>query len=498
MVSEATKYIKKCLGGGSKDAIAFCGSGATAAVKRLQEVMAVSVPSTMRDRMLKCLLIEERWVVFVGPYEHHSNLLSWRQSLVEALVRLLHEYGAFACFDFAASGLYVEIGMRSGDIESYDAIFLVPHKFLGGPGSSGILLMSKALYQLKSCPPSTCGRGRVDYVNGFNEKDTLYNIDFEEREDAGESIGSCTRPTRPFEALSWVSLHLKTVVLDVVIMVLGLVFGVTGTWLSLMEIFAVKLLHPFHSLSNLKSNRTTTTTTDISSASHIYSAISIAKERVRMKVCKRRSRINVKMKALQNLVLNSNKIRRRYWTRRSSTLNSFRFKFKYNHVVERFGFQFGVQTCNSSKVKIVVGKILYYLSSNRIIHRYMKPQNVLTGLDVFLRQYIISKLSLNPVHFLSGPSIGNALPPACTLLSIGQAFAGTLNVSSLQKDKVWRVNVQIQGCDLDHGYLCGTMEAPNVPMADTSVMTFGEGKIVDTKNYTFFTGKWEATYGPTS
>lgn len=50
-----------------------------------------------------------------------------------------------------------------------------------------------------------------------------------------------------------------------------------------------------------------------------------------------------------------------------------------------------------------------------------------------------------------------------------QAFSGTQNVSSLQKDEAWRVNVRIQGCDLDHGYLCGTMEALNVPMADTPV-----------------------------
>lgn len=52
-----------------------------------------------------------------------------------------------------------------------------------------------------------------------------------------------------------------------------------------------------------------------------------------------------------------------------------------------------------------------------------------------------------------------------------QAFSGTQNVSSLQKDEAWRVNVRIQGCDLDHGYLCGTMEALNVPMADTPVRT---------------------------
>ena len=60
--------------------------------------------------------------------------------------------------------------MRSGDIDCYDAIFLSPHKFLGGPGSPGILLMSKALYQLGCSAPSTCGGGIVDFVNGFNEK----------------------------------------------------------------------------------------------------------------------------------------------------------------------------------------------------------------------------------------------------------------------------------------------------------------------------------------
>ncbi|CAI9098284.1 OLC1v1034908C2 [Oldenlandia corymbosa var. corymbosa] len=81
----------------------------------------------------------------------------------------------------------------------------------------------------------------------------------------------------------------------------------------------------------------------------------------------------------------------------------------------------------------------------------------------------------------------------CTLLSVGQAFSGTQNVSTLQKDEAWRVNVRILGCDLDHGYLCGTMEALNVPMADTPVITFWEGEIVDSKNYTFFTSKWGAT-----
>ncbi|GMI98083.1 hypothetical protein HRI_003477600 [Hibiscus trionum] len=235
MVHEASSYIKKCMGGGEDDAVIFCGSGTTAAIKRLQQVMGLAVPSIIRDKVINCLAKDgKRWVVFVGPYEHHSNLLSWRQSLAEVveiglnenglidmdalkrqlelyrytnrpmlgsfsacsnvtgirsdtreIARLLHQHGAFACFDFAASGPYVKIEMRSGEMDGYDGIFLSPHKFIGGPGSPGILLMSKALYQLGSSPPSTCGGGTVDYVNGFNEQDTLYASDIEERENAG-------------------------------------------------------------------------------------------------------------------------------------------------------------------------------------------------------------------------------------------------------------------------------------------------------------------------
>nr|XP_043639337.1 uncharacterized protein LOC122610410 [Erigeron canadensis] len=231
----ATEFIKKCLGGTKDDGLLFCGSGTTAAIKRLQEVMGIAVSPILKQKVLNsCLQNEERWVVFVGPYEHHSNLLSWRQSLAEvieisldnqglinmddlkshleyfqstgrpmlgsfsacsnvtglysdtrAISRLLHQFGAFACFDFAASGPYVEIDMRSGAVDGYDAISLSPHKFLGGPGSPGILLMNKALYQLKDYPPSTCGGGTVNYVNYFDENDTLYINDIEQREDAG-------------------------------------------------------------------------------------------------------------------------------------------------------------------------------------------------------------------------------------------------------------------------------------------------------------------------
>ena len=92
MVHESEVYIKKELGGGPEDVLLFCGSGATAALKRLQEVIGVAISPLLRSYVLKSLnhntLVDAnipQWVVFTGPYEHHSNLLSWRQSLAEVL-----------------------------------------------------------------------------------------------------------------------------------------------------------------------------------------------------------------------------------------------------------------------------------------------------------------------------------------------------------------------------------------------------------------------------
>ncbi|XP_024377492.1 uncharacterized protein [Physcomitrium patens] len=88
---------------------------------------------------------------------------------------------------------------------------------------------------------------------------------------------------------------------------------------------------------------------------------------------------------------------------------------------------------------------------------------------------------------------GHTLPPPCTFLNVGQAFAGTQNVSNMQKDEAWKVNVRLQGVDMQSGYLCGSMEALNVPAAETPVVTFWEGEIVDNRNYSFYTGQWDAT-----
>ncbi|KAJ6842843.1 uncharacterized protein M6B38_298860 [Iris pallida] len=235
LVHQSGQYIKRCMGAGPGDALLFCGTGSTAAIKRLQEVMGITVPSTLRSAVLEHLPPSDRWVVFVGPYEHHSNLLSWRQSLAQVVeigldefglvdldalekalcspeysgrpklgsfsacsnvsgihtdtrgvARVLHSHGAFACFDFACSAPYTSIVMRPNESDGYyDAIVLSPHKFIGGPGSSGILLMSQDLYRIKGSPPSTSGGGTVLYVSGHDEKDVVYCDDIEEREDAG-------------------------------------------------------------------------------------------------------------------------------------------------------------------------------------------------------------------------------------------------------------------------------------------------------------------------
>jgi len=210
------------------------------------------VPPPLRALALAALPPSERWVVFVGPYEHHSNLLTWRESLAEvveiglrpegdlldlsalesalaarsrsgrpmlgsfsacsnvtglrtdtrAVARLLHRHGAYACFDFACSAPYVRVDMRSGDADGYDAVFMSPHKFLGGPGSPGVLAMARRMYRLGRTAPSTSGGGTVLYVSA---QDTVYSDDAEEREDAGTpAIIQKVRAALAFRVKEWV------------------------------------------------------------------------------------------------------------------------------------------------------------------------------------------------------------------------------------------------------------------------------------------------------
>jgi selenocysteine lyase/cysteine desulfurase len=107
-------------------------------------------------------------------------------SPVQDIARLLHRHGAVACFDYAASGPYVRIDMSpgpdpDGGDPSLDAIFVSPHKFIGGPGSPGILVFNERLYA-RDLPPTVAGGGTVGYV-GYRSHDFLDDI--EERERAG-------------------------------------------------------------------------------------------------------------------------------------------------------------------------------------------------------------------------------------------------------------------------------------------------------------------------
>ncbi len=246
----AEEAIKKSVNAGSSGRIVACGTGATGAIDKLQQIIGVALsPATRRNiydildqsdagvdsEIFYKLLGRMQPVVFIGPYEHHSNEISWRQCLVTTVevrldsagdvdlehlekllgdpqyqgrpcigsfsaasnvtgirtdvrkvASLLHRYGAIACFDFAACAPYVEIDMNpepegKDDDPSIDAIFVSPHKFLGGPGSSGVLVFNERIYN-RELPPSVSAGGTVDYV-GTQGQDFIARI--EEREKAG-------------------------------------------------------------------------------------------------------------------------------------------------------------------------------------------------------------------------------------------------------------------------------------------------------------------------
>jgi selenocysteine lyase/cysteine desulfurase len=239
LLHEAEEAIKQSVNAGEQGRIIACGTGATGAIDKLQQILGVTLAPATRRNLGEMLddddIAQTQPVVFIGPYEHHSNELSWRQSLattvqvrldasgnidlahleellqdprykgrkligsfsaasnvtgirsdVRKLAGLLHKHGAIACFDFAASAPYVDIDMNpepeyAGEDPSIDAVFISPHKFLGGPGSSGVLVFNERIYD-RDLPPSVSAGGTVDYV-GMQDQDFIARI--EEREKAG-------------------------------------------------------------------------------------------------------------------------------------------------------------------------------------------------------------------------------------------------------------------------------------------------------------------------
>ncbi len=216
---DARQIILESVSGTDEDVVIFCGSGATGAIDKLITILNLRIPADLDDRygLSRHIPQEERPVVFIGPYEHHSNELAWRESIADVVVidedadghvdlahlerelaayrdrplrigsfsaasnvtgiatdtglvaSLLHHHGALSFWDFAAAGPYVKIAMHpartqgDGGSPHLDAIVLSPHKFVGGPGTPGVLVIKRAL--LKNRVPSVPGGGTVAYVS---------------------------------------------------------------------------------------------------------------------------------------------------------------------------------------------------------------------------------------------------------------------------------------------------------------------------------------------
>ena len=206
---DARRIIHRAVGGGDEDVVIFCGSGSTAAIDTLIRVLE--------------LHRRERPVVFIGPYEHHSNELPWREAVtdvvtireaadgrldidhlehelrrhanrplkigsfsaasnvtgiitdVDRAAAVLHRHGALSCWDYATAGPYLPIEMAGKD-----AVFLSPHKFIGGPGTPGVLVVKRAL--LRNRVPSVPGGGTVLFVSPDGH---TYDPDPATREEGG-------------------------------------------------------------------------------------------------------------------------------------------------------------------------------------------------------------------------------------------------------------------------------------------------------------------------
>lgn len=238
---DAREIVRAAVGGDDSTAVVFVGSGSTAAVDRLVGILNLRVPADLDDRyrLTDAIPPHERPVVLIGPYEHHSNELPWRESIADvvtvpedadghvdlaaleatleryadrplrigsfsaasnvtgiltdtdAVSALLHRHGALAFWDFAAAAPYVDIAMVPGpdaDPLAYkDAVFLSPHKLVGGPGTPGVLAVRREL--VRNRVPVVPGGGTVEYVNPGEH---VYVDDVERREEGGtpDIVGS--------------------------------------------------------------------------------------------------------------------------------------------------------------------------------------------------------------------------------------------------------------------------------------------------------------------
>lgn len=221
--NEALNCLKQSLELDENFSIIPSGCGATAAIKKFQELIGVYIPPATIKRFNITVAKKKLPLIIVGPYEHHSNEISYREAFCEVkrvgltkeglidlkqlkeilqenqkrdiigsfciasnvsgivtpyeeISRLLRLYKATVCFDAAASSPYINI-----PCELYDALFISPHKLLGGPGSCGLLVIRNSLVDTK-ISPSFAGGGTVSYVNSKIQE---YEKEITIRETAG-------------------------------------------------------------------------------------------------------------------------------------------------------------------------------------------------------------------------------------------------------------------------------------------------------------------------
>ncbi|MBX7195626.1 MAG: aminotransferase class V-fold PLP-dependent enzyme [Sandaracinaceae bacterium] len=225
----ALRRIKAHVNAGPEHALFGYGTGMTGVVNKLQRILGLRVHERYRDLALRPPA--ERPVVFVSHMEHHSNQTSWLETLADVRVidadanglpdlgaldallaehrarplliasvtscsnvtglmtpyhdiaERMHRAGGLCFVDFAASAPYIDIDVRPANRPDagLDAIFFSPHKFLGGPGTPGILVMDRRLYTNRV--PDNPGGGTVDWTNPWGEH--KYIDDIEAREDGG-------------------------------------------------------------------------------------------------------------------------------------------------------------------------------------------------------------------------------------------------------------------------------------------------------------------------
>ena len=225
---EARHIIKHHVNASPDDILITDGTGMTGVVNKFQRILGLKVPENLKEYTK--IPEEKRPVVFVSHMEHHSNQTSWLETIAHVVLipacpqglicmdsfkellekykdstlkiasitacsnvtgiktpyyevaKLMHRNNGVCFVDFACSAPYVHIDMHPADSEAYlEAIFFSPHKFLGGPGTSGVLIFNKKLY--KNMIPDHPGGGTVSWTNPWGEHKYLDNI--EEREDGG-------------------------------------------------------------------------------------------------------------------------------------------------------------------------------------------------------------------------------------------------------------------------------------------------------------------------